>query len=79
MTDHIASKVSAFEPHYRIGQLAKLWGVGRETVRLLVKDEPEVLRIRCGRKRVQTLYAVPESVVERIHRRLRQTTTSGQR
>jgi hypothetical protein len=61
---------SAFERHYRVGQLAELWGLGRETVRLLVKDEPGVLKIRHGRRRVQTTYSVPESVVVRIHTRL---------
>src|SRR5712691_6815415 len=30
----------AFERHYRIGELAETWQLGRETVRLLVKDEP---------------------------------------
>jgi hypothetical protein len=63
---------SAFERHYRVGQLAKLWGLGRETVRLLVKDEPGVLKIRQGRRRAQTTYSVPESVVIRIHTRLTQ-------
>jgi hypothetical protein len=37
---------SAFERHYRIGELAKIWSLGRETVRLLVKDEPEVIKVR---------------------------------
>jgi len=31
---------TAFEKHYRIGDLAKLWGLGRESVRKLVKDDP---------------------------------------
>ena len=35
---------SAFEEqHYKIGDLAKRWKLGRETVRLLVKDEPGVI------------------------------------
>ena len=61
---------SAFERHYRVAQLAKIWGLGRETVRLLVKDEPGVMKIRLGRRRVQTVYSVPESVAIRIHNRL---------
>jgi hypothetical protein len=67
---------SAFERHYRVGELAKLWGLGRETVRLLVKDEPGVLKIRQGRRRAQTTYSVPESVVVRIHTRLTQATSA---
>lgn len=70
MTNDTITASSAFERHYRVGQLAKIWAIGRETVRLLVKDEPDVLKIRCGRKRAQTVYSVPESVVVRIHTRL---------
>ena len=60
----------AFERHYRIGELADVWKLGRETVRLLVKDEPGVIKIRLGRKRAHTIYSVPESVAVRIHTRL---------
>jgi hypothetical protein len=61
---------SAFERHYRIGELARIWGLGRETVRKLVKDEPGVIRIRLGRKKAHTVYSVPESAAQRIHTRL---------
>jgi hypothetical protein len=60
----------AFERHYRVGELAEMWKLGRETVRLLVKDEQGVIKIRLGRKRAHTIYSVPESVVVRIHTRL---------
>lgn len=60
----------AFERHYRIGELADMWRLGRETVRLLVKDEIGVIKVRLGRKRSHTAYAVPESVARRIHTRL---------
>jgi hypothetical protein len=46
---------SAFEKHYRIGELAHLWGLGRETVRMLVKDDPGVIKIRMGRKKAHTI------------------------
>jgi hypothetical protein len=58
------------ERHYRIGELAKLWGLGRETVRKIVCDEPDVLKIRMGRKKAHTTYSVPESAARRIHTRL---------
>jgi hypothetical protein len=61
---------SAFEKHYRISELADLWGLGRETVRLLVKDDPGVLKVRMGRKKAHTVYSVPESAARRIHTRL---------
>ena len=58
---------TTFERHYRIGDLARLWGIGRETVRKLVKDDPGVIKIRMGRKRAHTIYSVPESAARRIH------------
>lgn len=61
---------AAFEKHYRIGDLARLWGLGRETVRKLVKDDPGVIKIRMGRKKAHTIYSVPESAARRIHARL---------
>ena len=68
---HAASAAApAFERHYRIGELAEMWKLGRETVRLLVKDEIGVVKIRLGRKRANTVYSVPESVALRIHTRL---------
>lgn len=61
---------TAFERHYRICDLAEMWKLGRETVRLLVKDEDGVIKVRLGRKKAQTVYSVPESVAKRIHTRL---------
>jgi hypothetical protein len=39
-------------------------------VRLQVKDEPGVIKVRMGRKKANTTYSVPESVAIRIHTRL---------
>ena len=61
---------TTFEVHYSIGEIAKQWHLGRETVRLLVKDEPGVLKIRLGPRRAMTRYSVPESVARRVHTRL---------
>jgi hypothetical protein len=61
---------TTFEKHYRISDLASLWGLGRETVRKLVKDDPGVVKIRMGRKKAHTVYSVPESAAHRIHTRL---------
>ena len=61
---------STFEVHFSIAELARQWKLGRETVRLLVKDEPGVLKIRLGRKKALTRYSVPESVARRVHTRL---------
>jgi hypothetical protein len=59
-----------FEPHYRIGELAEMWQLGRKTVRLLLKDERGVIKIRLGRKKAHTIFSVPESVAVGIHTRL---------
>lgn len=63
-------KHPAFERHYRIGELAAIWRLGRETVRLLVRNEKGVIKVRLGRKKAHTTYSVPESVAMRIHTRL---------
>ena len=59
-----------FEKHYRVGELARMWGLGRETIRKLVKDDPGVVKIRMGRKKAHTIYSVPESAARRIHTQL---------
>lgn len=59
------------EMHYRIQDLARRWALGREKVRLLIKDEPGVVRCRQGRKNAHTMYSVPESVAQRIYTRLK--------
>jgi len=61
---------TTFEAHYSVGELARQWKLGRETVRLLVKDEPGVLKIRMGRRKALTRYSIPESVARRVHTRL---------
>jgi len=61
---------SAFEQHYSISELAKLWGLGRESVRKLVMNEPDVTKVRMGKKKKNTHYTVSESVAKRIHTRL---------
>jgi hypothetical protein len=61
---------TTFEKHYRVGELARTWGIGRETVRKLVMDDPDVVKIRQGRKKSHTTYSIPESAARRIHTRL---------
>jgi hypothetical protein len=70
MGDERASENTPFEKHYRISDLARLWGLGRETVRKLVKDDPEVIKVRMGRKKAHTIYSIPESAARRIYTRL---------
>jgi hypothetical protein len=66
----MADDATPFEKHYRIGDLARLWSVGRETVRQILMHEPGVIKIRMGRKKAHTTYSVPESIARRVHTRL---------
>jgi len=61
---------STFENHYTIADLAGQWRLGRETVRLLVKDEPGVLKVRMGLRKSSTRYSIPDSVARRVHTKL---------
>jgi hypothetical protein len=66
-------ETTAFEQHYRLGELAAMWHVGRETVRRIVTNEPGVIKIKMGKKQANTSYSVPQSVALRIHTRLQST------
>lgn len=73
----IAEMVStncALERHYSVQEIGELWQLSSTTVTRLFRDEPGVLKIgrdrpSRGRRNYMTL-RVPESVVERVHRRL---------
>jgi hypothetical protein len=64
-------KGTAFEPHCRPKDLAKLWGLNETTVRRLFQDQPGVLKIgRAGHrdgKRDYTSIRIPESIALRVH------------
>ncbi len=61
---------TTFEAHYSIADLARQWRLSRETVRLLLKDEQGVVRVRLGHRRSMTRYSVPESVARRVRTKL---------
>ena len=69
----MAGEATEFEKHYTINELTDLWKMSFSTVRLLVKDEPGVLRFQtskhCAAGRARTMYRIPESVLQRIIRR----------
>jgi len=64
--------VVAFEKHYRVKDLARMWAVSYNTAKKWVDREQGVIRDRSmnAGKRAYTLRTVPESVVLRIHERL---------
>jgi len=66
----LVAENTTFEKHYRISDLARLWGLGRETVRKLVKDDPGVIKVWMRQKKTHTIYSIPESAAHRIHTRL---------
>jgi hypothetical protein len=61
------------ERHYSPDELAALWNLSGDTVRRLFEREPGVLVIERARSRNARHYRtlrIPESVAERVHRRL---------
>jgi hypothetical protein len=64
----------ATERHYSVAEVAELWNLSRDAVRRLFQKEPGVLvigdaRPKYGRRSYTTL-RIPESVLQRVHRRL---------
>jgi hypothetical protein len=58
------------EKHYRIRDLAKLWGFSRQTIANLFASEPGCLRIYGTGARKYVSTSVPESVALRVRERL---------
>jgi hypothetical protein len=62
----------AIEKHYRIKELAGLWGLSAKTIARLFADEPGVIRLANGGigKRKYVTLSIPESAALRVHERL---------
>lgn len=62
-----------FERHFSPAELADVWNLSTDTVRRMFENEPGVLVFenpaRSSSRRFRTL-RIPESVAERVHRRL---------
>jgi len=75
MAEHISMSGTAtsVERHFTPEQLGELWSLSGDTIRRLFEKEAGVLVIerssKIGRRRYRTL-RIPESVAERVHRRL---------
>ena len=65
---------SAFsERHFSVAEVADLWNLSQDFVRRIFQKEPGVLVFSgqvSGRTRRYTTLRIPESVVQRVHRRL---------
>jgi hypothetical protein len=65
--------VDACEKHYAPRELAELWGLSKETIRTIFRNEPGVLKIGSNGTRLKRGYKtlrIPQSVAERVHTRL---------
>jgi hypothetical protein len=62
----------AFEKHYRVRELANLWGLSAKTVARIFADETGVIRVTNygARKRKYATLSIPETVASRVHERL---------
>lgn len=65
----------ALERHYKVAEIAKMWGCSTQKVRMLFREEPGVLQSQLraslrSRKHQNITLCIPESVLVRVHRRL---------
>ncbi|HYK58116.1 MAG TPA: hypothetical protein VEV85_01680 [Bryobacteraceae bacterium] len=63
---------TAFEKHYRVKDLAGLWGLSPKTVSRIFADEAGVIRVANDgtSKRKYATLSIPESVASRVHDKL---------
>ena len=65
--------LQAFERHYTVAQVSKLWFFSESTIRRLFIKEPGVITITHQRTKSRRGYIslrIPERVAQRVHRRL---------
>ena len=68
-----SSHASFGERHYSVKEVAEMWGLSADSIRRLFDDEPGVLVIgdrNHQRKRRYHTLRIPQSVIERVHRRM---------
>ena len=61
------------QKHFHVNELAELWGASPNTVRRWLENEPGVLKISMGYRRgkgYRVCLRIPESVAERVHRKM---------
>jgi hypothetical protein len=61
------------ERHYTPSEVAALWNLNVETIRRIFQNEPGIIVVQApikkGRRPYKTI-RIPQSVLERVHRRL---------
>lgn len=68
------SEDSALERHYTVKEVAEMWHLDEKMIRRIFGDEPGVVSIGSSESRFRRAYRtlrIPESVLVRVHRRLR--------
>jgi hypothetical protein len=63
----------AAEQHFDVPEVARLWNLSQDVVRTIFKSEPGVLAIvrpATAKKRGYSTLRIPESVLQRVHRRM---------
>lgn len=77
MGQHLLSVIWLWRSNYSVSELAHLWQLSEKTIRRMFVDEPGVVKWgheeKCFKRAYMTL-RMPESVVQRVHRRLREIT-----
>jgi hypothetical protein len=73
MTETRRALEAAFEPHFKIWQLAERWGWSENYLYALFVDEPGVIKppAKAKNKRVRISLRVPLSVANRVYERLK--------
>ena len=69
-----AAPDKAMERHYSLEQIGELWGLSTRTVRKMFENEPGIIvfgNTGSLKKRRYLTLRIPESVLLRVHRRLR--------
>ena len=64
----------ANEKHYSVGEVANLWSLSVKTVRKMFEREPGVIQWgseETSHKRGYRTLRIPESVLQRVHQKLR--------
>jgi len=61
------------ERHYTVAEIAAMWSLSQDAIRKTFHEEPGVLAFGSSeskRRRKYTTLRIPESVVQRVHRRM---------
>jgi hypothetical protein len=69
----VSAALSFAERHYLVAEIAALWNLSSDAVRKLFQDEPGILVLGdqgSPHKRRYTTLRIPESVLQRVYRRM---------